>query len=338
MYIPSGTVLLVPQKRAKAVAQIVVEMSEASVLSTITAHEPKVTTLVESWPLEYDDESDNDSWTEDDTPRICLNHDALEHIASYYLPGGHGKCIKVTTLARGTYHDIRLLHFVDGWKCIGRFAREEESLAKLESELATMAYVRKHTSIPVPEVYLVNTNRNHAVGASFVLMERMPGVSLSVIRGDLDLQQRLAVVGEIAGVLVQLASLNFSCIGSLRVDGNPGPLLNTEITNEYVADAPFSNIEDYLLAFVQENDMTHPASARTLYPEVKTKIRDFLALQASDPLYHVPFRLIHDDFDWQNILVTRSHPTGTPKITAVIDWDHAHTGPLYYLFEYPRRL
>jgi hypothetical protein len=116
-----------------------------------------------------------------ETPPLALNYDALKHIATYFIPGSHGACIDVSTLHRGTFHEIRVLHFEDGWTCVGRFTRDAEPLAKAQSEVATLEYVRKHTMIPVPEAYLVNYSDNHCVGAPFVLMEHMRGSPLDDI-------------------------------------------------------------------------------------------------------------------------------------------------------------
>src|SRR6266576_993830 len=51
-----------------------------------------------------------------------------------------------------------------------------------------------------------------------------------------------------------------------------------------------------------------------------------------------PFRLQHGDFDGQNLLFTDpklSDGTSPPHLVGVIDWDHTHTTPLYFLYEYP---
>lgn len=135
-----------------------------------------------------DDASDNgnsqcssgDSW-EGEPPPLDLNYEALKHVATNFLPRSHGACVDITTLPRGQFHEIRVLLFEDGWSCIGRFTREAEPLAKMESELATIEYVRQHTTIPVPEIFLANYNKNDVVGAPFVLTELLDGSTLNDI-------------------------------------------------------------------------------------------------------------------------------------------------------------
>jgi hypothetical protein len=143
-------------------------------------------------------------------PPLDLNYDVLRHIATYYLPGDHGRCTSIKRYAQGSYHDVLALTFEDGWTCIARCERNRRQHMRVgESEYATMQYVRKHTSIPVPEIYFVNHDPNHAVGAAFALMEKLEGDDMYCIWRDLTLEHKLAIVEQIADVLVQLANLNF---------------------------------------------------------------------------------------------------------------------------------
>ena len=52
-------------------------------------------------------------WDDEEYPPLELNYDALNHIATYYLPGNHGKCTNINTIARGGFHEIRVLEFED---------------------------------------------------------------------------------------------------------------------------------------------------------------------------------------------------------------------------------
>src|ERR1044072_7385697 len=47
------------------------------------------------------------------------------------------------------------------------------------------------------------------------------------------------------------------------------------------------------------------------------------------------FTLIHDDFDWHNILVERSPINDMIEIVGIIDWEFSHTGNLWNLCKYP---
>lgn len=265
-----------------------------------------------------------------------INYDALKHIATNFVTGSHGSCVDITEAQGGRNHDILILHFSDGWSCIGRFVCEPdfEMLEKTESELATMAYVREHTSIPVPEVYFVNLNLNHVVGAIFTLMERCPGENAWNIWEDLNIDDKLDVMGQMGEVLGQLAGLKFEQIGSLRGDGTVGPLLNTTGELNVLGEEAFSTTVEYVEAYLDETNRHRTKSSKAFYPAIKDELRAFLAQNASNPTSHAPYRLVHGDFKLSNVMVVRGE-NNKLRISGVIDWELSHTGLLYYLCEYP---
>ncbi|SMR48276.1 unnamed protein product [Zymoseptoria tritici ST99CH_1E4] len=275
-----------------------------------------------------------DTW-KGEQPPLHLNHDALKHIATYFIPGTRRKCIDITTLQRGTFHEIRELHFSDGSTCIGRFTRDKkEHVSVLESETATVDYVRKHTSIRVPEIYFINCNPQHVVGAAFVLMEKLPGRHLYCFWEKLGLKHKLAVVEAIAGVLAQLMKLEFDSIGSMTAGGEIGPLCDMAYPESEWDRGPFSTTLDYLLSFVKSG-MPIELSTAKLYSEVGDTVRWFCRRQKDNPIYGAPFRMIHGDFDAQNMLFEWDGGEDLPRMTGIIDWDYSQSGPLYYLCEYP---
>ena len=48
---------------------------------------------------------------------------------------------------------------------------------KSESEVATMAYVRTYTNIPVPTVYFYDSNPYNRLGGEYILMSRVRHLS-----------------------------------------------------------------------------------------------------------------------------------------------------------------
>jgi hypothetical protein len=219
--------------------------------------------------VEWDSESD--SWSDDEYPPLELDYDALEHVARYFVPGHHGRCIKISVIGRGCYHELRRLRFADGWICIARFNCDRlENHAVTESGYATMEYVREHTTIPVPRIYFTNLDPTNPVGAPFALMEHVPGHSLLRIWKCLSIDQRLAVVKQIADIISQLAELRFGSIGSITGRGI-GPLQNKSSGTQELVRGPFHSIKDYLMAFLQ--DGTAPEMI-----EVNSSIRAELSL------------------------------------------------------------
>lgn len=286
---------------------------------------------------DLDDTSSNadseDSWYME-TPPLNLNYDALKHVATHFLPGSHGACIKISTLPRGMFHEIRILHFQDGWTCIGRFTRDAEPLAKVESELATLEYVRKHTTIPVPRVYLVSYSDNDCVGSPYVLMEHMHGSPLDNIWEDLSFDHKLGAIKQLAGIHAQLANQKFQTIGSIKADGSVSPLLDQVGWWQPLGEQAFTNTSDYINSYLKEDNPNRRASARAIYPAIKEQLSAHLEQNAGNPTLNAPYRLIHPDLNFRNLLVTQEEGE-SPKICGVIDWDWSYTGLLYFLCEYP---
>jgi hypothetical protein len=45
-------------------------------------------------------------------------------------------------------------------------------------EIATMTFVKEHTSLPVPKVYVYNLSFNNTLHAPYMMIEKMPGETL----------------------------------------------------------------------------------------------------------------------------------------------------------------
>jgi len=271
----------------------------------------------------------------DEPPPLNLNYEALKYIADNFLPGSHGPCVDITSMRPGGFHEIRVLHFEDGWSCIARFTIEYEVLQKTESELATIEYVRKNTTIPVPEIYFINHNENHVVGSAFVLMERMDGEQLCNVWSDLSLKHKLDVIEQLANVTGQLADQKFDKIGVITKDGTIGPLLSNKDPTQTIADHAFTSTIDSYLAYLENDNPKRTEAAKKLYHEARDEIRSFFEHNATNPLLHAPYRLMHGDYGSQNILVVQADNDLPPKISAIIDWDLSQTIEVEALYEYP---
>ena len=194
--------------------------------------------------------------------------------------------------------------------------------------------MRKHTTIPVPDVYLPNHSDNDCVGAPFVLMEHMPGCQLEDIWVDLSLDHKLDAIKQVVGIHGQLASQKFNTIGSLKPDGSVGPLLDQVQWWQPSGEHAFTNTSDYITSYLREDNSDRRASARALYPAIKEKLSEHLEQNVDNPTLNAPYRLIHPDLNFRNLLITQEEGM-PPKICGVIDWDWSYTGLLYFLCEYP---
>lgn len=303
---------------------------------------------------EYDD------YDSDDPPPLTLDIAELRRRASAAFSA---RCTDVETLTRGSFHEICALHFDrplhgvgDGQSsCIVRFSRTEECVERARGALDTMRYVREHTDLPVPRVYLADLDPGNAVGAQFVLMQRMPGRHLFKFWHTLDTDSKKHVVGQIARALGQLASLKFDRIGWLGSDGQVGPIHGDCDCGGGDGDArhdvrgPFASTADYLASFVSEKGV-RSAELRRCYRDIRHELQSHLDGHKDERYLRAPYRLIHADFNGQNLLFRYGgsgvvngqyslsmawSSSAPPELTGIVDFENSYVGPLYFLYEYP---
>ncbi|KAF8346817.1 kinase-like domain-containing protein, partial [Amanita rubescens] len=240
-----------------------------------------------------------------------------------------------------------MLNTEDGRKLIARLCRLPRHPSALSSEVATMTLVRSRTAIPVPVVHFFEDSPSNEVGTQFLVMDYVEGVNLYQIWDDLTLKHKKDVLTQIAWVLGQLANMEFEAAGSIAEDGSVGPLLHHMVENidgeEVIKDmsnGPFGSTSDYLNLFIDRFSSSSSISEhnRMLLRKVRDILANYLASHSNEPYIRPPFRLWHADFDGQNLLFTDpklSDGTCPPRLVGVIDLDHAHAAPLYFLYEYP---
>ena len=113
----------------------------------------------------------------DSPPRHLRDDDAIRHISQ-----GRCRCAPSPHRLRLAYLNARcfqayLVTLTDRREVIARVARRFMPRLKTESEVATMAYVRTHTNIPVPTVYFYDSNPYNRLGGEYILMSRVRHLS-----------------------------------------------------------------------------------------------------------------------------------------------------------------
>jgi Ser/Thr protein kinase RdoA (MazF antagonist) len=120
-----------------------------------------------------DDQSDSSStFTYEDggTPH-SIDILQLRKVVSEHM----GTPCTITKMAEGGFHKVYDISADDG-RCIQavvRVAAPAFPRDKMDSEVATLKYIAKHTSLPVPKVYTWNTNATNPVGAEYMIMEKV---------------------------------------------------------------------------------------------------------------------------------------------------------------------
>ncbi|KAJ6455069.1 hypothetical protein C8R47DRAFT_948468, partial [Mycena vitilis] len=103
-------------------------------------------------------------------------------------------------------------------KVLARVARDLKTRSdiSLESEVATMVYVRHCTTIPVPTVYGYCPTRDNLIGQPFSIISFSEGLDMDGLPWeDLPVHTKLIAVRDFADIVNQLSQLHFKAIGSI---------------------------------------------------------------------------------------------------------------------------
>lgn len=100
-------------------------------------------------------------------------------------------------------------------KYLFRVSLPVDPFNKTESEIATLVYVRRHTTIPVPNPVAWNSSSNNALGYEWSLLEKIEGVELSSVWGKMPWEAKVKLAHDLAGICAQLWKQRLDKIGSL---------------------------------------------------------------------------------------------------------------------------
>ena len=211
----------------------------------------------------------------------ALNLDALEAVASSFR---RQPChVNKSDYAYGGDNIVLEMKFDDGVAWIARLRLHEPKFLQARgdfdqvfvSEVATLKWVKRETTIPVPTVFVSDARNNNEVGQPYILMEAMPGNRLwgGGATNYIPDNFKETVYRQFVDFMLQLYSHPFHEIGMLYPDAhgkecigeivdqharlpNYGPFTNTSIfyetrgkllrdyyTNSPSLEAPFNPIE-----------------------------------------------------------------------------------------------
>ncbi|TCD67816.1 hypothetical protein EIP91_011878 [Steccherinum ochraceum] len=270
---------------------------------------------------------------------------------------------KITSFDSGVYNQLFELDLASsggrsGERPILRVATVKKATSdiSLESEVATMAYIKLYTTIPVPDVYAYCPNAKNPLGAPFVIISRMVGQALDVAWPQLSYDARVRVIQEYARVTSKLLQCQFPLIGSLHFGTDDSPIvlgdvslrkMCADIRAEYEDYAswkgPWQDAAQWLKASLEDelqfmtkdslkcqswNDQVLVLDIDTIWPIAQRIIPELLnkwtPLVASDKWSKGPFYLGHADLSFANVMVDKDG-----SITGVVDWEMSSTMPLW---------
>ncbi|KAF9077258.1 hypothetical protein BDP27DRAFT_1413692 [Rhodocollybia butyracea] len=295
---------------------------------------------------------------------------ALQNVASQVM---QKTAKEVYLIGQGGFNMVFAIQFKDGSDIVARVHgspslqdvdhSKEELLLRIQSEFATIRYLKEKTTIPVPEVLHLDISFVNSVGAPYSLQERIIGPRVADMKSQgMSSDQLMNVVKQVARCEAQLLQSNFDAIGSLVYDS---------VTTEYRVDratlssvrlphnrGPWSSTADYIYSLVasQRSDLREDgwiekrkewlsdlnrliasplkdieAEARadhTHYTSWFAMLEESLVqldFSAFDPPNY-PFVLRHDDLSIGNVLVDYADPS---CVRNIIDWEGSRVVPFW---------
>ncbi|KAJ3797908.1 hypothetical protein GGU11DRAFT_783155 [Lentinula aff. detonsa] len=228
------------------------------------------------------------------------------------------------------------------------FSKEEgsgtglASPSKMPSEIATMRYLKRHSAIPVPEIYGYDNDADRRVGGTWMVMEYVEGRNVDQVWHTLTTTQREQLALSLADLWSQLILLTFDRIGSLyeRPEGQfvVGPMTFLPTRNHYAIAppenakcGPFNTALEWLEASARQDlayrlSLSPQSEAPSRIDSVLKFIRDSDDLRLSTEWAASRFSIEHVDYSTHNVLVSPVSPT---EIVAVLDWEGARVVPMW---------
>ncbi|KAI1206261.1 kinase-like protein [Annulohypoxylon truncatum] len=264
------------------------------------------------------------------TSLVALGSRVYEHVF-------HKQSEKGELIARiaGSYNLVHVIQLDDDFKLVIRVpatgwgsGKTETAAHALESTVATMRFVAKNTSIPVPQVYDFDTTDNNEIQAPYMCISFVSGMPVSQVwfkePEDMSREElRLNILRNLAQVMAKFSSFSFDKIGSIQSDESTlqslAPCydwhLNEDGTLQVVSSGPFDSVSDYLAHhFKEDKDDEYGKGGTEL-------LKAIMPISITDGSSQ-DFVLRPPDFDSQNVMVD-----DLGNITGLIDWDLAQTVP-----------
>ncbi|KAL3422795.1 hypothetical protein PVAG01_04542 [Phlyctema vagabunda] len=272
----------------------------------------------------------------------------------------------------GGFNKVFIFHLNNGTRLVARLPTRAAGPPRLttNSEVATIKYVRSHTSIPVPHILDWSDDSSNAIGSEYIIMNHVEGVQLQQRWATMSGSQYTRCVQSVCMTMKQLAALEFPAYGSLYFKDAPidpslkvpfadglciGPHCSTTYWDHSISAAinespdnsgPWQDLSAYSSGLVTNKYSKFPCSEinisrpsyfgkvdehRNLLQSAQIILQNLIT-QAPIQIAALP-TLLHPDLHARNIYVKDDEPT---SITCLIDWQSSSIEPAFiYAGEVP---
>ncbi|KAJ4490488.1 hypothetical protein J3R30DRAFT_3694141 [Lentinula aciculospora] len=216
------------------------------------------------------------------------------------------------------------------------------SPSKMLSEVATMRYLKRHSTIPIPKIFGYDLDADGHVGGTWVVMEYVEGQNVDQVWHTLTKTRREQLALSLADLWSQLMLPTFHLIGSLYEHPGGqfvvGPMTFLPTRNHYAIAppdrdrcGPFKTTQDWLEASARQDlayrlSLSPQPQGSSRINAVLKLIRESRDLQSSAAWDASRLKIEHVDYSTHNVLVSPDDPT---KIVAVLDWEGARIVPMW---------
>ncbi|TVY45435.1 Altered inheritance of mitochondria protein, mitochondrial [Lachnellula occidentalis] len=308
-----------------------------------------------------------------------LNRDKLQREARYIKFDFPALCTKAVDACSGATKVIRyekkeggfnrafVLYLDNGVRVVARVPFRIAGPRRLatNSEVATMAYIRSFTKIPVPKVLDWSDDDSNSIGTEYIIMEHVSGVQLHEKWPSMSSHQHMLCVKSVTFMVTEMAKLPFTAYGSLYfADGPIDPKSKIDFVNGFCIGphcgtqywdcnagetrfyeerppnrGPWSELQSYCSGLI-DNGFSRIPKANNLVDELpyRGSVQEHLRLlsiseKVITELIKAPMiqkvaspTLLHPDIHKRNIYVSEDDPS---CVTAIIDWQSTSIEPTF---------
>ncbi|PWY82151.1 hypothetical protein BO70DRAFT_291572 [Aspergillus heteromorphus CBS 117.55] len=299
---------------------------------------------------------------------VKFNPTELQRVAGQAI--GEDDCPHMIKLAEGGFNKVFLLRAKNGREVIARIPTPIAGPPRYTtaSEVATMDFLRLILQVPVPKVLAYSACSNNPVGAEYIIMERVKGVSLASRWSSLTSDEVKNVMKQIAQMEEKVFTYSFPGYGSLYRTGDIegekqiplavedfciGPIAARQFwhgdrSNTRIDRGPWDSPEDCLMSAARREiacTLHHakPQPRRTFllptthdidpseHTSLLSKFIEIAPLLVPSSSHLASPILRHPDLSLSNILLEPD----SSQILGIIDWQDTIVFPLFMQAGYP---
>lgn len=232
--------------------------------------------------------------------------------------------------------------------------------AKTDSEVATIAFIRKYTTIAVPQIVAHDSNLKNELGFEWIIMERFEAQPLDELWHQMSWLKKQLVVQQLALYWTELLSIRLSKIGSIhtantdqpdRVFVEPYEVGEIVLPEFFVGDhiqldidrGPYNSSRNYLGACLDillhnatkllesedQDDIEHGQTMRDVYDGLQIVVPRYFPHSS----HHEQTLVFHRDVSTMNILVNADG-----DFVSIVDWECVAAVPIWQACELPQLL